>query len=67
MATSIVPIRTVPVTRQPCAVEGCDTPTPQRRCDAHQAQLERNLAVLSREYDTRMAVCPCPLCKREAQ
>lgn len=65
MATSIVPIRTVPVIRQPCAVEGCDTPTAQRRCDAHQAQLERNLIALSREHAERMASCPCPDCNGE--
>ena len=65
MAATIVPIRPVPVALSPCAVEGCDTPTAQRRCDAHQAQLERNLAALSREHAERMAACPCPDCHGE--
>lgn len=30
-----------------CAIEGCDTRTLGRRCDDHQAQLERNLATLA--------------------
>ena len=62
MAASIVPIRHVPVT-QKCAVEGCETTTAQRRCREHQAQLERNLAQLSREHADRMAACSCPWCK----
>ena len=44
----------------PCAIDGCTRATLERRCDEHQAQLERNLAQLARE--NTLATCTCPYC-----